>query len=347
VAQSNKLLDTLLASGSVRTLSEISNANEEQVRQTISFALPTLVESMKKNSASLAGEMALSAALSSHADKDSSDVASFIRSANAEDGDKIIGHILGSDRSAVESRLSGKAGISVERVRKILTALAPLVMSIIGSMQKKKKEEGSFGGLIEVLSSVMTGTKESSLGDLFRGGFGSLFSSPKKAAAPVAAAPVAAHAAKPAAETKPAGKKAAESKPAAGKAPIKKIVATKPAPKKAPAKKAAAKKPAAKKAPAKKAPAKKPVAKKAPAKKASAKKPVAKKAVAKKPAAKKAPAKKTTAKKPVAKKAIAKNPAAKKAPAKKAAAKKPAIKKTPAQKAPGKKAAQKKQTVRI
>jgi hypothetical protein len=337
VAQSNKLLDTLLASGSVRTLSEISNANEEQVRQTISFALPTLVESMKKNSASLAGEMALSAALSSHADKDSGDVASFLRSANAEDGDKIIGHILGGDRSSVESGLSKKAGLSVDRIKKILAVLAPLIMNVIGSMQKKKKEEGSFGGLIEVLSSVMTGTKESSLGDLFRGGFGSLFGSPKKAAAPVAAAPVAVHAAKPLAAAKPVDKKAVERKRAAEKAPIIKAAAKKPAPKKAPAKKteakkAAAKKPAAKRAPAKKAVAKKSLAKNAPVKTKTAKKPAAKKAIAKKLAVKKANVKKPAVKKVLAKKAVAKKPAIKKAPAKKTAGKKAAVKKQAAKK---------------
>jgi len=344
VAQSNRLTDTLLGSGSVKALSEISGASEDQVQQALSSALPTLIESMKKNSASLAGEMALSAALANHAGRNSGDAASFLKGANADDGSKIIGHILGGERSSIESAISKKAGIYPEQVAKILSSAAPLVMNIIGSIQKQKKEEGSFGGLIEVLSSVSTGAgaKEGGLGDLFKGGFGSLFSSSKKSAEPDSAKPLATKPTappkptplKPAAPAKPAAAKpaTASEKPIAEKVAAKKPVAKKPVAKQAVAKKTAAKKPAAKK----------PVAKQAVAKKAADKKPAAKKPVAKKGAVKKVAVKKPAAKKPVAKKAVAKKVAAKKPAAKKPVAKKTAVKKAVIKKAVAKKATAKK-----
>ena len=89
------------------------------------------------------------------------------------DGEKILGHMFGDNRVAVEQRLGatgkGEAGL----FSKLLPILAPLVMSwLAGRMQKKADTSsagGGGGGLGDLLGGLAGGGAGGGLGDLLGG----------------------------------------------------------------------------------------------------------------------------------------------------------------------------------
>lgn len=290
MANSNNLMNALLGSGSLSALSEITGADGATVKEVLKEAIPVLAEELRNNASTPDGARSLAKALDDHADDDAADIPSFLRSADAADGGKIIGHILGAKRSSVQSGIAKKLNISPQQIAAILSIVAPLILQYLGSQKRKRGQAASEGGLGDLLSSVIGGMAGGSssggfggLGDLISSGLGSLFGGSRKGLVDRGSRKSAERAYTPSLFGDEGHKE-----------------------KKAPAKKPAAKKAPAKKPAAKKVPAKKAAVKKAPAKKAPAKKPAAKKATAKKSAVKKAPAKKAATKKTTAKKAASK-----------------------------------------
>jgi hypothetical protein len=161
VAASNDLLSTLLQGGSLETLSKLSGAGKGQVQQVLTDAVPTLVQNMQKNASTKSGEKALSSALSTHAEDDTSDVSSFLKNVNLEDGGKILTHILGGKKSSLESGIAGKSGLTSDQTATILSAAAPLLLSVLGSKQKEKAGKDSSGGLMDILTSALFGGGDS------------------------------------------------------------------------------------------------------------------------------------------------------------------------------------------
>ncbi len=115
--------------------SETSGASNDQVKQALSNALPTLVQSMQKNVATKSGEEALAKALSDHAKDDTSNISSFLKNVDIEDGTKILGHILGDNKKSVEKGVA-KSQLTSSQTSTILATAAPLLLSLPGNEEK-------------------------------------------------------------------------------------------------------------------------------------------------------------------------------------------------------------------
>jgi hypothetical protein len=88
------------------------------------------------------------------------------------DGDKILGHIFGNEKETVTQNIASKSGLDAGSIAKLLPALAPVVMGMLG----KKKAEGSLdpGGLAGMLKGEADGLDLGDiLGALTGGGSGS------------------------------------------------------------------------------------------------------------------------------------------------------------------------------
>ncbi len=146
---------TTLQGGS--TVSQISNAisgstNTNQVQQLISMGIPTLMQAMSSNAQTPEGASALSSALTQHAGSNVEGMLQNIQGVNINDGQKILGHLLGNKQDMVTSTLSEKTGLNVTQVLQGLSVLAPIVMGFIG--KQKMGASGLAGGLTSMLAGL-------------------------------------------------------------------------------------------------------------------------------------------------------------------------------------------------
>ena len=149
-----KLTDTLLSSDAIKGLSKRSGTSAKDVTSVLTQALPSLRGGVdtQANSADTADGFA--AALTNHAKNGTSDLSGFLSNVDLEDGAKIIGHLLGSSTGSTTKSVAKKAGVSESKTSTILSAAAPLLMSLLGQQADEDEEkESGVGALIDTLLS--------------------------------------------------------------------------------------------------------------------------------------------------------------------------------------------------
>ncbi len=161
---------------SVSALSGKSAASEDQVTQALLSALPSMLGKMQTNASTKAGADSLLKALDQH-DLSDADIVKLIKTADMEDGVKILNHIYGDETktAAAQKEVAAKAGIDAAKVAKIMAAAAPAVLTMLATANKKANKTQSVSnsdGLADLLGGVLSlagGGKKSGLGALLGG----------------------------------------------------------------------------------------------------------------------------------------------------------------------------------
>lgn len=84
----------------------------------------------------------LGKALQDHENRRGGDVLERLEANDRNDGDKILGHVLGEDRSNVVQEISRKTGVNPEEVEKILTQVSPAMMEELAEETKGDRSPG-------------------------------------------------------------------------------------------------------------------------------------------------------------------------------------------------------------
>lgn len=134
--------------------------DERQASSAISVALPAILAGMQRNVQSQQGAQSLNNALN-----DTRHDGSLLENlggllggnsqAITQDGGKILGHIFGDNKPAVEQGISQKTGISLQKIGPLLAILAPIVMAYLG--KEKRQTNTSAGGLGDLLGGLLGG----------------------------------------------------------------------------------------------------------------------------------------------------------------------------------------------
>ena len=138
----NSLLGTLLSSDSVSGVSKATKADDKEVQSVLNAALPLLLKGAKKQSEDKDTAESFATALLSHGKKDTSNLSSFLKNVDLDDGSKIIGHLLGKDDDSVK-KIAKSSGVSAKKTGDILSAAAPLLMSLLGQESASKKSDNN------------------------------------------------------------------------------------------------------------------------------------------------------------------------------------------------------------
>lgn len=138
------ILGALTDGGATEEISKTTGASSSQVTDLLSSALPALLGAMQNNSTDTTKAEGLSKALDDHAEADTSDITSFLKNVDKEDGEKIINHVLGDDKEKVTTELAAKSGLDVSQVISTLSSYAPLLLTLLG---QQKKSSSTSGGL--------------------------------------------------------------------------------------------------------------------------------------------------------------------------------------------------------
>lgn len=164
----NSLIGTLLSSDSVSGVSKATKSSSKDVQSVLSAALPTLLKGAKAQSEDKNTSESFAKALLSHGKDDTSNLSSFLSKVDLEDGGKIIGHLLGNDEGSVK-KIAKESGVSTKETSNILSAAAPLLMSLLGQESASKKSNNS--AALEIAGALLKNVDVGDLlGDLLGGG---------------------------------------------------------------------------------------------------------------------------------------------------------------------------------
>ena len=135
----NMITGLLTSNSSVDALSAKTGTDSSQTKGILSAALPMLFGALTDNASSEAGASSLLGALSQHTN--TARIEEQISNADAEDGSKIIAHILGKKQSEVVKAISAKTGSDEKQVSALLSNVAPGMMSTISAAATAAKAQ--------------------------------------------------------------------------------------------------------------------------------------------------------------------------------------------------------------
>lgn len=141
------LAGELMSGSSVKQVAKAANVNEKQAENIMGNAIPLLVQAMSDNAGTKVGAESLYEALGQH--NNGLSAAEQLDRADLEDGDRIIGKILGDNKQGVTEALAKQAGVTKGNSAKILALLAPVILSLIST--ETNTNNTSSGGLSSLL----------------------------------------------------------------------------------------------------------------------------------------------------------------------------------------------------
>ncbi len=121
------LLKMMMSSNSTNTLSQNTGVSTDLLKKLLPLALPLLLKSMTNNASSNDGALSLLNALGQH--KTDRNMEDQLKEADAEDGNKIIGHILGENKDSEILSLAEQTGLTNDQVSSVLSNIAPSLLS--------------------------------------------------------------------------------------------------------------------------------------------------------------------------------------------------------------------------
>lgn len=136
--------------------------DSQQTQDLLTMALPVLTHAMKRNASSQQGADGLLNALNKKHNGSILDNLSDLFKGGVNDdvindGDKILGHVLGNKKQPMEQAFSEKSGIDLQTVSQILKIAAPILMGYLGKQARNQPSAGS-NNINDMLSGLVTGS---------------------------------------------------------------------------------------------------------------------------------------------------------------------------------------------
>ena len=125
------LTNSLTSDSSLNSLSQATGISQQSNQSVVSSALPLLMQALTNNASTQSGAQSLLGALTQHTS--TQPVAQQIATADTDDGAKILEHIFGKNVKSVYSQIAKETGTSSSDVKKILSYLAPTLLSSLSS----------------------------------------------------------------------------------------------------------------------------------------------------------------------------------------------------------------------
>lgn len=163
------LLSSDLGKTIISGVSGSTGTDESKTGSVLTMALPVLMKAMERNASTPQGAEGLMGALSNKHDGSILDNLSGLFGGGVDedvknDGDKILGHVLGQKRHGVEQVIGEKSGLDAGSVANILKVAAPILMGVLGKQarQNNVSSQNDLGGLLGGLLGGSSAKKEQS-----------------------------------------------------------------------------------------------------------------------------------------------------------------------------------------
>ena len=161
----SKIAGSLLSSDSIKGLSNLTGTSTKDITSVLTNALPSLLKGVTEQAKNNSTAEGFANALAQHAKDDTSSLSGFLGKVDLADGAKIISHLLGSDKEETINRAVMASGVSANNVNAILSAIAPMLLSLLGKQTEEdgNQESGVRGLVGNLLDNVDMGSLLSGL----------------------------------------------------------------------------------------------------------------------------------------------------------------------------------------
>lgn len=145
------LVQQQLSGDAVEKMASNAGVDASQAQGALSSIIPTLLGGLSRNAASPDGANALFSALDrDHDGSVLNDITGFFSNGgDAQNGDKIVNHILASDKDNVQQGLAASSGLGVSQIAGLMGQVAPFLMGLLG--QQKAQQGLDVSGLAGLL----------------------------------------------------------------------------------------------------------------------------------------------------------------------------------------------------
>lgn len=139
----NMITSALTSGAALQALSAKTGLSEKQLKMIIMIAIPLLLRRMTSNASSQNGANSLLGALTQHQNREAVDAQ--LENADAEDGSKIVGHILGDDRDSVVEQVAKETDVDPKDVNIVLGNISPTIMNGLSAATETASTQQSSG----------------------------------------------------------------------------------------------------------------------------------------------------------------------------------------------------------
>lgn len=148
----SSIASTLLDKDALSGIASSTGLSSKDVTSVLQSALPSLLDGASKQTSNKSTLEGFASALEKHASKNTSSLSSFFKDIDLEDGGKIVSHLLGDNKGKTTDNLAKQLGIDAKDITKVLSAAAPLLMSVLGKKaQGAKKDNDSLSSIASSL----------------------------------------------------------------------------------------------------------------------------------------------------------------------------------------------------
>lgn len=158
----SELLNSAIGQSIVRNVAGQLGVDENQASSAVNMAMPAILAGMTRNAQSQDGAASLNKALESKHDGSLlENLTGMLQGHTSElqsDGDGILGHVFGNNRTVVEQGIAKKSGISLSKIGPLLAIVAPIVMAYLG--KEKRQTNTGAGGLGDLLGGLLGGATQ-------------------------------------------------------------------------------------------------------------------------------------------------------------------------------------------
>lgn len=154
------LIDLLTGNSSNQVAEQAENKfgiSKNQIIALLAVAAPLVISYLRNKSQDANEAEALNNALDKDHDGSILDNPSQAIERESE-GNSILDHIFGSNKTNVENQLSANTGISMDKIGPVLAMLAPVIMGYIG--KEKQQNNVGAGGLGDLLGGILGGASQ-------------------------------------------------------------------------------------------------------------------------------------------------------------------------------------------
>lgn len=147
------LAKTILSSDALSAIAKQTNVSSDAVSEILSNALPALLNGANQQATQKSTAEGFLEAIQSHGSNDTSNIGSFLKNVDIDDGAKIVKHLLGSNFDTLTKKVAktSKSGIEAGDVAKVLAVAAPLIMSFLGKQANGKENSNPLSAITGLL----------------------------------------------------------------------------------------------------------------------------------------------------------------------------------------------------